>query len=143
MAKKKRNILKEEDSFDLTPMIDVVFLLLIYFMVTTDLTEEADMGLKLPVPAPPDLDVQPPEEHVVEILPSGEVKLNGATMDFNTRKMDGLVLTLKRLKTSADSTGIRTSVTIIADPASLHQRSIDVMNACAAAKIKLISFAAQ
>lgn len=144
MGKKRRNVMLEEDRYDLTPMIDVVFLLLIYFMVTTDLTEEADMSIRLPTPPventpPPD----PPSEHLVDVLPSGEVRLNGATMDhLDSRTMPELVRTLERLKRNADQAGKKTAVTIYADPASLHQRSIDVLNACAAAKIKMVSFAA-
>ena len=40
---------QEEVSINLTPLIDVVFLLLIFFMVTASLRkEEADLGLTLP-----------------------------------------------------------------------------------------------
>ena len=40
----------EEDKFEIqiAPLIDVVFLLLIYFMVTTTLIKEADIGFILP-----------------------------------------------------------------------------------------------
>lgn len=38
----------EEDSINLTPLIDVVFLLLIFFMVTTTFTEESHLTLDLP-----------------------------------------------------------------------------------------------
>ena len=44
-----KNILSEEDEVDLTPMIDVTFLLLIYFMVTTMLKQpEAELSIQLP-----------------------------------------------------------------------------------------------
>ena len=145
MSRRKRiNALAGQDKTDLTPMIDVVFLLLAFFMVTTDFQEEADLGLKLPANVPPPPDVQLPDEHIVDILPSGEVLLNGSPMDnINSRGMPQLVNTLQRLKASSDRGGIRTAVTIVADPASLHQRSIDVLNACAAAKIKYVSFASE
>ncbi|MBC2596077.1 biopolymer transporter ExbD [Ruficoccus amylovorans] len=145
MARKRRaSPLAEEDKTDLTPMIDVVFLLLAFFMVTTNFQEEADLGLRLPANVPPPKNVELPNEHVVDIMPSGDVYLNGAPMDsINSRTMPELVNTLKRLKTSADRSEIQTSVTIVAAPASLHQRSIDVLNACAAAQIKYVSFAAE
>ncbi len=137
--------LAEDDEYDLTPMIDIVFLLLIYFMVTTALIkEEADMGIKLPanVPPPPNADL--PQEQVVEILASGEVRLNGARMDgMDSRMMPDLTRTLQRLKAANDRGGFKTSVTIIADADSLHQRSIDVLNACASADIKFVMFAGE
>ena len=44
-----KKILSDEDTVDLTPMIDVTFLLLIYFMVTTMLKQpEAELSIQLP-----------------------------------------------------------------------------------------------
>lgn len=138
---KRISFLDTKDGVDLTPMIDVVFLLLAFFMVTTDLTEESDLGIQLPanVPAPPGTPL--PDEHIVEIKPSGVVMLNGAPMDnASSINMPQLVTTLERLKASSDRAGQKTSVTIIADPDSLHLRSIAVLNACAAADIKFVMF---
>lgn len=146
MARKKApNYLAQDDAYDLTPMIDIVFLLLIYFMVTTALVkEEADMGIKLPANVPADPSADLPQEQVVEIFASGEVLLNGARMDgYDNRNMSELTHTLRRLKAANDRGGFKTSVTIIADPDSLHQRSVDVLNACASAEIKFVMFAAE
>lgn len=144
MALRTPQALQEDDEYDLTPMIDIVFLLLIYFMVTTALIkEEADMSIKLPANVPPSKDADLPDEQVVEIMASGQVLLNGAAKDgFNSRDMPDLTQTLRRLKTANDRGGLKTSVTIIADPDSLHQRSIDVLNSCAAADIKFVMFGA-
>ena len=44
-----KKILDDVDEVDLTPMIDVTFLLLIYFMVTTMLKQpEAELSIQLP-----------------------------------------------------------------------------------------------
>ena len=54
-----RKILREEDTVDLTPMIDVTFLLLIYFMVTTMLKQpEAELSITLPG-KPQNTDIKP------------------------------------------------------------------------------------
>jgi len=122
-------------------MIDVVFLLLIYFMFLP-LQQEADMGIKLPSAAPPAENLELPSEHIVDVFPNGLILLNGAPMDSsNSRGMDSLSTTLTRLKLSSDRAGIDTVVKIQADPDSPHQRSIDVLNACAKAKITKVSFA--
>ena len=134
-------ILESEDKVDITPMIDVVFLLLIYFMFLP-LQQEADIGIKLPSDAPPAENLELPSEHIVEVFPNGLILLNGAPMDsVNDRDMAKLSYTLTRLRTSSDRAGIDTVVKIQADPDSPHQRSIDVLNACARAEITKVSFA--
>lgn len=136
------SVLESEDKVDITPMIDVVFLLLIYFMFLP-LQQEADIGIKLPSNTPPAENLELPSEHIVEIFPNGLVLLNGAPMDnVDSRAMTGLSSTLTRLKLSSDRAGIDTVVKIQADPDSPHQRSIDVLNAAAKADISKVSFAA-
>lgn len=136
------SVLESEDKVDITPMIDVVFLLLIYFMFLP-LQQEADIGIKLPSNAPPAENLELPSEHIVEIFPNGLILLNGAPMDsVNDRKMARLSTTLTRLKLSSDRAGIDTVIKIQADPDSPHQRSIDVLNAAASAKVTKVSFAA-
>jgi len=139
---KRISFLDTKDKVDLTPMIDVVFLLLAFFMVAVDITEESDLGLRLPANVPINNPEKLPDEHAVEIQPSGQILLNGAPMDTATSiNMPQLVNTLTRLRESSDRAGAKTAVTILADPDSLHERSIAVLNACAAAEIKFVMFA--
>ena len=62
---------QEEISVNLTPLIDVVFLLLIFFMVSTTFTRETQLSLTLP-----EAQGMPPESpaQAVEVLvsPLGE-----------------------------------------------------------------------
>ena len=123
-------------------MIDVVFLLLIYFMLLP-LQQEADIAIKLPSKTPPAESLDLPSEHIIDVFPNGMVLLNGAPMDGNKdRVMQRLTTTLTRLRMSSDRAKISTIVKIQADPDSPHQRSIDVLNACAKAEVKKVSFAA-
>ncbi len=139
---KKGNILAEaNDSFELTSMIDVVFLLLIYFMYLP-IQQEADLMFTLPVVTPPAGNVKLPNELTVEIMPDGSVFLNGTPMDPpGTVVMMELASTLKRLKDSSDRNGISTIVSIYPDADSAHQFSMSVLDACALAGIKQVSFA--
>ena len=137
---KVSSVLESEDKVDITPMIDVVFLLLIYFMFLP-LQQEADIGIKLPSNTPPAENLELPSEHIVEIFPNGLILLNGAPMDgIDDRNMERLSTTLTRLKLSSDRAGIDTVVKIQADPDSPHQRAIDVLNASARADISKVSF---
>ena len=136
------SILESEEKVDITPMIDVVFLLLIYFMFLP-LQQEADIGIRLPSGTPPAENLDLPSEHIVEIYPNGLILLNGAPMDgINDRGMARLSRTLSRLRESSDRAGIDTILKIQADPDSPHQRAIDVLNAAARAKVTKVSFAA-
>ena len=140
---KGHRILGEADNVELTSMIDVVFLLLIYFMVTAAIIKsEADLGVTLPTPAVrQDQPLDLPEEHLIDILEDGQVVLNGQPFDGPLDpNLPRLTATLIRLRESSDLAGVKTLVTIQADPWSRHGRVVDVLNACATAQITLVSF---
>lgn len=133
---------EEDEEFDLTAMIDIVFLLLIYFMVTTTLVvQEADMGIQLPA------DVQVTEaqtfplEVLVDILPSGEILMNGESMDrSNSRDIPQFYQRLVLLRRATENSGTPLFVSIQPRNDAPHQRSMDVLNALAKAQVKAISF---
>ena len=76
----------EEADVDLTPMLDVVFILLIFFIVTSTFAQEETLGLEPPPPpAPAD---QPPPEQVPAILilidESNLIRVNGRPTDIGS-----------------------------------------------------------
>ena len=134
-------VLESEDKFDMTSMIDVVFLLLIYFMYLP-IQQEADLLFSLPANAAPSANATLPNELSIDIAPDGSVFLNGAPIDRpGDLQFKDLTSTMTRLRQSADRSGIATVVTIFPDADSPHQASISVLDACAAAGIKQVSFA--
>jgi biopolymer transport protein ExbD len=138
----KRRIRISEDQVDLTPMIDIVFLLLIYFMVTTTIVkEEADLGVKLPsnMAAPPGTPL--PEQHYIDVLIDGTILLNGMPTDNpGDPSLPNLTRTLKQLKLSSDRAGLQTLVIIQPDPEAYQQSVVNVINALKAVGISSISF---
>ena len=107
-----KKILADEDEVDLTPMIDVAFLLLIYFMVTTMLKQpEAELSIQLPG-KPQSSDVTPMDMLNVKIGDQGEVYLNGSEIeDGFDFEMPDLVSNLKVQKGMRDqliSSGAKT-----------------------------------
>ena len=139
---KARRLRRAEDTVDLTPMIDIVFLLLIYFMVTTTIVkEEADLGVKLPssMAAPPNTPL--PEQHYIDILIDGTVMLNGMPTDNpGDYTLPNLTRTLMQLKLSSDRAGLKTLVIIQPDPEAYQQSVVNVINALKAVGISSISF---
>lgn len=137
-------ILKTEDRVDLTPMIDIVFLLLIYFMVTTTIMkQEADIGIQLPTSVPASANAPLPEEHLVDILPDGAILLNGAPVgepdsDF---RLPQLVATLGKIRAASERSGFRTLVLLNPDPDTPQQAIVNVLNACVEANVTSVTFA--
>ena len=139
---KARRLRIAEDTVDLTPMIDIVFLLLIYFMVTTTIVkEEADLGVKLPssMATPPNTPL--PEQHYIDVLIDGTVMLNGMPTDNpGDYTLPNLTRTLMQLKLSSDRAGLKTLVIIQPDPEAYQQSVVNVINALKAVGISSISF---
>ena len=146
-----KKILSDEDTVDLTPMIDVTFLLLIYFMVTTMLKQpEAELSIQLPG-KPQSSDVTPMEMVKVRIGDEGEVYLNGSEIeDGLDYEMPDLVGNLKQQKGMRDqliSSGQKTKaeaelkVQIESSGIAEHQASISVLNACSEAGVQKVTFA--
>ena len=83
--------MREEVGINLTPLIDVVFLLLIFFMVSTTFTRETQLSVDLP-----EAQGQPSQamEKSIEILvdESGIYRINGeALIDNNMRTLQAAI----------------------------------------------------
>jgi len=137
--------LKAKDRVDLTAMIDVVFLLLIYFMVTTTLMrQEADIGIKLPTNVAASPDTPLPEEHLVDILPDGAILFNGAPLaEAQGNQLPELVGLLTSIRESSERAGFRTLILVNPDENTAQQSIINVLNACVDAKVTSVTFAAE
>ena len=75
----KRRPQAEDVTINLTPMIDVVFLLVIFFMVGSKFSE-AESRIKVSVPSVGQLNsiTRAPDERIVVVAPDGSVTLDGA-----------------------------------------------------------------
>lgn len=132
----------EEPEINIASLIDMVFLLLVYFMVSASLQRsEADLSIRLPGMVAQSQSVEMPDEQVIEVRETGHVILNGQQFDEpDSQDMPNLVDMLIRYRLSSEAARIPAMITINADDGALHQRVIDVMNACAAADIENVTF---
>lgn len=122
-------------------LIDVVFLLLIYFMVTASLIrQEEDIHFMIPVSdiaKIPDV----PVEALIEVHEEGDVELEGIRFPKSDSLLIELSEQLKGLRQVADTQGARFYVNVMPDPDALHYRIIDVMDACSHAGVTNLGFA--
>jgi biopolymer transport protein ExbD len=125
------------------PMIDMVFLLLVFFMVSAKpVKQESDINIGLPGTVAQEEALEIPDEQRIQIQPNGQVVLNDQPMDSPaSAELPALLSTLKRFKESADSNKTEALITIDADDAANHERIVQVLNACAQAKITGVTFA--
>jgi biopolymer transport protein ExbD len=132
----------EVQELQIAPLIDCVFQLLIYFMVSASLQKtEADLGISLPGSVMQSQPSQMPDEQIVEIDAKGKVTLNGRGFDVTgDPEMPELTATLIRYRQASEAARNKAMVTIMCADDTVHQRTIDVMNACAAARIKNVTF---
>jgi biopolymer transport protein ExbD len=135
----------EEAEISMSPMIDMVFLLLVFFLVTAKpIKPEADVGLSLSGTVAQEEALELPDEQRVVIQSGGQVMLNDMPMDAATsREMPNLLKTLKRFKETAEANQAEAMITIEMADDVVHQRIVDVMNTCALAGIKGITFATE
>lgn len=125
------------------PMIDMVFLLLVFFMVTAKpIKQESDISIGLPGAVAQEENVDIPDEQRIVIQSSGQVVLNDLEIDSpDSALLPELVTILKRFKEAADFNKTDALVTLAPVDDVIHQRIVDVLNACAKAEIESVTFA--
>ena len=128
---------------DMTPMIDCVFLLLVFFMVSSTFNkQEADISFALPGTADQSESVEIPDEQIIQITENGNVFLNDLEYDAPTDpNMPELIKTLILFRQTADANQVPAMITIAPEDNVKQQRVVDVLNACTAAKIANVTFA--
>lgn len=110
-----------EARINLTSLIDVVLLLLIFFMVSTSFIEEAEISLELPQSSvtPGDLSEDPLE---VLVTAEGRYHVDGVELVNNRAE------TLERALTQFSGKDAETPITIRADARAAHQDVVTVMD---------------
>jgi len=117
----------EQPTLNLTPMIDVVFLLIIFFMVATSFSEmERDIELELPEVASASALTSAPKQRVVVVQAEGQIRLDGENVSLGE---------LTQRLAAARSEYPELSVVIRGDAACAFQHVAASLAACKEAKI--------
>jgi biopolymer transport protein ExbD len=135
-------LMNEKVELQIAPLIDVVFLLLVYFMVVSSMKRsEADLSMSLPSAVPQAQAMEMPDEQVIEVLPGGQIILNEKIYnDPNKEDLAELEHTLLRFREFSAVMNVPAMITVVADGNSRHERVVDVLNACAGAGITSVTF---
>ena len=113
---------REEEGVNLTPLIDVVFILLLFFMVSTTFTKETHLSVDLPE-AVGEASTETQEQLDVVISAQGHFSVNGHSLVNN--KVETLKSALEKL--SQGNTKLPLSIT--ADANTPHQFVVTAMDA--------------
>ncbi len=114
---------RAETDINLTPLIDVVFLLLIFFMVSTTFTRETQLKVDLPESASGEHASETTAQIEVLISAAGQVAVNGNTL------VNPDLETLKAALARESGGDTRLPVVITADAQTPHQSVITAMDA--------------
>ena len=127
---------EENLEFQIAPMVDVIFILILFFMCSAGSTKvENELSLKLPGRISQDQPMRMLDEQIIEIEENGQIILNNQQMDTSA-----LAGTLQRYRAISDDAKSGTVITILTAKNTKYQRIIDVLNECAAAKIESVTF---
>lgn len=117
----------EQPSLNLTPMIDIVFLLIIFFMVGTKFSElERKIGLEIPSVRDSGTLSAAPEKKMINVYRDGRVELNRVQVT-----LDQLIQQLSAARQQYPKLG----VLVRGDAESKYQHVASVLNACRQAGI--------
>jgi len=122
-----------DHGFQIAPMLDILFVLLLFFMVSAGAQKhETNLTTHLPGGQPGgDVPVQ------VSIDSDGQVSVNSVPTDTPTDA--DLPETRARLEGIVKANA-KQPIVIIPTRSTRHQRVVDVLNACAAADVKNLAF---
>ena len=108
----------DEPRIDLTPMVDVVFLLLIFFMISTTFVESPGISIKLPEASSQTIDREPKE---IKIYLSQEGDIYHLDQKIS---LDGFKNLLAEYQAEAE----QTTVLLLADQESRHGKVVTLMD---------------
>ncbi|MCL2206507.1 MAG: biopolymer transporter ExbD [Fibromonadales bacterium] len=127
----KRNKSKDGPSIDIAPMLDMVFILLIFFIVTSSFVRET--GIDVNKPKASSAQELARESILIGISREGTIHINEGQVDLRALRM-----ILQRMVAEKPD---RAAV-IVADREAPSGKIVDVLDECNAAKVKKVSIAA-
>ncbi len=131
----------QSSSFDLTPMIDVTFLLIVFFMCVTEIADSSKANLKLPRAQNGLLDDKPvPGRLLINILKDGKIEINARSYtdaELSNTLAEQYAMSKRKNDVMSDK-----PILIRADTGTKYEDVQKVMQECTNHNLYRISFAA-
>jgi biopolymer transport protein ExbD len=129
-----------DPGFQIAPMVDVVFVLLLFFMASAgSQVIEKELNISLPSGrSASSAGALPSTPIIIDILPDGKVQMNNKVYDSpQSRELPELRTWLKE---TIAKFGDKDPVILRPDPMTKHDRVMDVLNAASASGVTKLSF---
>jgi biopolymer transport protein ExbD len=130
--RKRRESIAKETEVELTPLIDCIFLLLIFFMVTTVFIQTKGLTVDLPAPGDTEEQDQKKKDINVAVTSEGQFTVNGETVPAASLEA--------AIREAMDMNNNR-NVIIQGDPSSMNRDVVFVMDESYAAGAEGMAFA--
>ena len=126
--------------FQIAPMVDVVFVLLLFFMASAG-SQVVEKELNISLPSGRSASASsgvPSTPIIIDIMPDGRIQMNNRIYDSPTsRELPELRTWLKE---TIAKFGDKDPVILRPDPQTKHERVMEVLNAASASGVTKLSF---
>lgn len=128
--------------FQIAPMIDVVFVIMLFFMVMAGAVKvEHELKTVLPGNVETAKETEMPDELTIAVAENGQVSLNDEAISTpQDKQLVGLFQEMKRAKQNADSGKTKLLVTVQAEETARYERVINVLDVLAQAEVSNVTF---
>lgn len=103
MRRGRRNQQADEAEVDMTPMLDIVFIMLIFFIVTATFLDETGVDLTQPPPPPPTDVPPPPDASAITVYVDGK---NNCSVDGRGTTCDNVILEIEKIRSDKPNAAI-------------------------------------
>lgn len=135
MAEKGFKMDDSDDEVDLTPMIDIVFLLIAFFMVVAKMIDDTKIEIAVPIADQSKIPDESPHRVTISVPANGDVY-------WGAEKLNNVEEVINFVKSAHQAKGDALEVYVRADANTPHKFVRDVMKSIAEAGVFNVKFAA-
>jgi biopolymer transport protein ExbD len=129
--------------FQIAPMIDVVFVIMLFFMVMAGAVKvEHELKTTLPGNAETAKETEMPDEITIGVSENGTVTINDDPVGQpNDKALENLYNEMMKMAAAAKQSKTKLLITVQAEEAAKYERVINVLDVLARAEINNVTFA--